>query len=339
MMRLMPSDGRSPDAPHGGGAKHKGHRRLSLLRRLYHLWFPTDHPKVLTAAETVSAASDVITAEMVDQVEAFATLRVSDVMVPRADVVALEISTPLSEVVRMFVEVEHSRVPVYRDTLDDPVGVVHIKDLFKLIAPTASEPERAPRSSWKDPVLHRLRRDVLYVPASMRTADLLLRMRGQRIHMALVIDEFGGTDGLVTLEDLIEVVVGEIDDEHDELAASAIVSRPGGVFEADARAPLEDLEALLKIKLALDDDEEEIDTVAGLVATLAGRVPQRGEVIVHPVSGYEFEVVEADPRRIRRLRIRPPAAMGEEAGATPGAPEAEHTGAPAAEPTTAETGA
>ena len=333
----MPSEGRSPDAPFGG-AKRKGRNRLSLIRRLFNLWFPSEHPKVLTAAETVSAANDDITAEMVDQVEAFATLRVSDVMVPRADVVALEISTPLSEVVQMFVEVEHSRVPVFRETLDDPVGVVHIKDLFKLIAPTASEPDRAPRSSWKDPVLHRLRRDVLYVPASMRTADLLIRMRAQRIHMALVIDEFGGTDGLVTLEDLIEAVVGEIDDEHDELVASAIVSRPGGVFEAEARAPLEELETLLAVKLAPDGEDEEIDTVAGLVATLAGRVPQRGEVIVHPATGYEFEVVDADPRRIRRLRIRPPAPMGEEAGGAPDAAETAHPDGPAVEPTSAETG-
>ena len=310
------------------------------MRRLLALWFPGlfpgEHPKGLPHPDPAVAASDAITAEMVDQVEAFATLRVSDVMIPRADVVALEISTPLSEVVRQFVEVEHSRVPVYRETLDDPVGVVHIKDLFKLIAPTAAEPERAPRSQWKDPVLHRLRRDVLYVPASMRTADLLIRMRAQRIHMALVIDEFGGTDGLVTLEDLVEAVVGEIDDEHDEAEAAAIVQRPGGVYEAEARAPLEDLETLVGHKLAPPDDEEEIDTVAGLVVALAGRVPQRGEVIVHPGLGYEFEVVDADPRRIRRLRIRPPAPVGEEAGAANDAPGTVHAQGPAAEPTATE---
>jgi CBS domain containing-hemolysin-like protein len=195
-------------------------------------------------------------------------------------------------------------MPVYRDTLDDPVGVVHIKDMLKLIAPADVAPESAPQPLWRDPILHRLRREVLYVPASMRTADLLLRMRVQRIHMALVIDEFGGTDGLVTLEDLIEAVVGEISDEHDEASTPEIVSRPGGLLEADARAPLDELEALLGLALAPPDHDEEIDTVAGLVATLAGRVPQRGEVIVHP-EGFEFEVMEADPRRIRRLRIRP----------------------------------
>lgn len=238
--------------------------------------------------------------DIVDQAEVFKTLRVSDVMTPRADIMAIDISTEFEEVVRQFAEVEHSRMPVYRDSLDDPVGVIHIKDVFKLLATEGGAPAAT------DPVLHRLRREVLYVPASMRAADLLVRMQGSRIHMALVIDEFGGTDGLVTLEDLIEAVVGEIDDEHDEETAPTLVVRPGGLFEADARAPLEELEALLGVTLAPDDVEEEIDTVAGLVATLAGRVPQRGEVIVHP-DGYEFEVVDADPRRIRRLRIRVPA--------------------------------
>jgi CBS domain containing-hemolysin-like protein len=271
-------------------------------------------------------AADQVEVDLVDQAEAFKSLRVSDVMTPRADIFALEISTPLAEVVRAFVDSEHSRMPVYRDTLDDPVGVVHIKDMMKLIAPADVAPESAPQPLWRDPILHRLRREVLYVPASMRTADLLLRMRVQRIHMALVIDEFGGTDGLVTLEDLIEAVVGEISDEHDEASTPEIVSRPGGLLEADARAPLDELEALLGLSLSPADHDEEIDTVAGLVATLAGRVPQRGEVIVHP-DGFEFEVMEADPRRIRRLRIRPRARLVDGAAA----PEAESELEPPAE--------
>ncbi len=258
-------------------------------------------------ADATAPHASEVEVDLVDQAEAFQSLSVADVMTPRADIAALELSTPLSEVVAAFVEDEHSRMPVYRETLDDPVGVVHLKDILKQIAPPKGvDPTTAPAPDWKEPVLHRLKREILYVPASMRTADLLLRMRVARIHMALVIDEFGGTDGLVTLEDLIEAVVGEIDDEHDEETAPTLVVRPGGLFEADARAPLEELEALLGVTLAPDDVEEEIDTVAGLVATLAGRVPQRGEVIVHP-DGYEFEVVDADPRRIRRLRIRVPA--------------------------------
>ena len=155
-------------------------------------------------------------------------------------------------------------------------------------------------------MLGRLRRESLYVPPSMRAADLLVRMQASRIHMAMVIDEFGGVDGLVTLEDLIESVVGEIDDEHDEAAAIPIVARSGGVFEVDARAPLEELEAALGRSLATMDVEEDIETAAGLVTALAGRVPQRGEVIAHP-GGLDFEITDADPRRVKRLRIRPAA--------------------------------
>src|SRR6185312_2572009 len=235
--------------------------------------------------------------DIVDQAEVFKTLRVSDVMTPRADVNALDISTDFAEVVRCFAEHEHSRMPIYRDTLDDPVGVVNIKDVFKLLAANGGAPQPA------DPVLHRLRREVLYVPASMRAADLLLRMQSSRIHMALVIDEFGGTDGLVTMEDLVEAVVGDIADEYDEAAPAHIVARPAGVFEADARASLQELEAALGESMATEDLEEEIDTVGGLVGTLAGRVPQRGEVISHP-GGFEFEVTDADPRRIKHVRIR-----------------------------------
>jgi CBS domain containing-hemolysin-like protein len=156
----------------------------------------------------------------------------------------------------------------------------------------------------EDQILTRIKRPTLYVPPSMRAADLLVRMQANRIHMAMVIDEFGGVDGVVTLEDVIEAVVGEIDDEHDEAAASQIVARPGGVFEADGRAPLEVLEKSLGRPLSDPDLEEDIDTAAGLVTALAGRVPQRGEVIAHP-SGLEFEITDADPRRVKRLRIRP----------------------------------
>jgi CBS domain containing-hemolysin-like protein len=243
---------------------------------------------------------------------------VADVMTPRADIVAVEVSSPFEAVVAQFTEAEHSRMPIYRETLDDPVGVIHVKDVFRLLA----NEEKRPGPT--DQVLHRLRREALYVPASMRAADLLLRMRTSRIHMALVIDEFGGTDGLVTMEDLIEAVVGEIDDEHDDAQVSSIVARPGGLYEVDARAPLEDLEAVLDRDLAPPDMEEDIDTVAGLVVALAGRVPQRGEVIAHP-AGFDLEVVDADPRRVRRVRVRPAVSVeqaaenaAEEARAEPG---------------------
>jgi CBS domain containing-hemolysin-like protein len=221
-------------------------------------------------------------------------------MTPRADIMALELATPFAEVVRQFAEAEHSRMPIYRETLDEPIGVVNIRDVFKLLQPHG---DQAP-PVWKEPVLKRLRREALYVPGSMRAADLLIKMQASRIHMALVIDEFGGTDGLVTMEDLIEAVVGEIRDEYDETEPQ-ITPRPAGVYEADGRAPLEELERLVGAELTPPDFEEEIDTVAGLVTALAGRLPQRGEVIAHPAAGYDLEVIDADPRRVKRVRVRP----------------------------------
>jgi CBS domain containing-hemolysin-like protein len=234
------------------------------------------------------------------QAEAFQTITVGDVMTPRADITAVELSAAFEAVVAAFADSEHSRLPVYKDTLDDPVGVVHLKDVFRVMADLNSA------AATGEAVLPRLKRPTLYVPPSMRAADLLVRMQASRIHMAMVIDEFGGVDGVVTLEDVIEAVVGEIDDEHDEAAVTQIVARPGGVFEADGRAPLEVLEAALGQPLSDPELEEDIDTAAGLVTALAGRVPQRGEVISHP-AGFEFEITDADPRRVKRLRIRPAA--------------------------------
>jgi CBS domain containing-hemolysin-like protein len=232
------------------------------------------------------------------QAEAFQTITVGDVMTPRADITAVELSAPFADVVAAFAESEHSRIPVYRETLDDPVGVAHLKDVFRLLADPAQIVDPAAE------VLARLKRPTLYVPASMRAADLLVRMQTNRIHMAMVIDEFGGVDGLVTLEDVIESVVGEIDDEHDEASSSQILARPGGVFEIDGRLALDALEAALATPLAAPDEDESVETAAGLVTALVGRVPERGEVITHP-AGFEFEVTEADPRRIKRLRVRP----------------------------------
>ena len=265
-----------------------------LIRR----WMGAPEPVLATEAE---ARAESIGGRLVDQAPAFQTLRVDDVMTPRADIVAVELDTPFSVLVQRFIEAEHSRMPIYRDTLDDPVGVVHVKDVFKLMAGPAKGKAKKPEP--EDQVLQKLRRDALYVPASMRAADLMLRMQGSRTHMALVIDEFGGTDGLVTLEDLVEAVVGEIDDEHDEAQTAGVVARPGDIFEADARAPLEELEAAVGRDLAPADLDEDIDTVGGLVTALAGRVPQRGEVIPHP-DGYEIQILDADPRRVKRVRWR-----------------------------------
>jgi CBS domain containing-hemolysin-like protein len=277
----------------GGGRRggEPGRRRSRGLRALWRRWRRGEAPAE-RQPETHPSEPDIV-----DQAEAFKTLRVDDVMTPRADIVAVEIACPFADLLARFIEAEHTRMPIYRETLDDPVGQVHIKDVFRMLA------DEALRPAADEPVLRRLRREILYVPGSMRAADLLLRMQASRVHMALVIDEFGGTDGLVTLEDVIEAVVGDIDDEYDEIAPAQVVSRSGGVFDADARAPLEDLEAALETALAPAEMEEEIDTVGGLVAALAGRVPQRGEVIAHP-AGFEFEITDADPRRVKRIRIR-----------------------------------
>jgi CBS domain containing-hemolysin-like protein len=247
--------------------------------------------------------------ELVSQARAFQDLRVEDVMKPRADIVAIDRSCTFAELVDRFVEAEHSRMPVYKETLDEPVGVVHVKDVFKLLARKTGRPKA------EDQVLagrRHLVRPALYVPASMRAAELLALMRARQTHMALVIDEFGGTDGLATLEDLLERLVGEIADEHDEESDQGfepiVLDDQGWIV--DGRAPLEDLEAALGgVDMAPEEVDEEIDTVAGMVTTLAGRVPQRGERIEHP-GGFLIDVLSADPRRVKRVRVRraPPTA-------------------------------
>lgn len=246
-----------------------------------------------------------VAGELVTQARAFEDLRIEDVMKPRADIVAIEKGCTFAELVDRFLEAEHSRMPVYKETLDEPVGVVHVKDVFKLLA------QKGRRPKPDDHVLQgrrHLLREALYVPGSMPAAQLLAQMRARRLHMALVIDEFGGVDGLVTLEDLLEMLVGDISDEHDEAAGEAApILRDEAGWVVDARAPLEELEAALGdgVDLAPPDLDEEIDTVAGLVNALAGRVPQRRETIVHP-AGFVIEVLSADPRRVKRVRIRGP---------------------------------
>ena len=263
--------------------------------------------RLLRRSARAEAPEDIEIDELVDSAQAFKSLKVGDVMTPRADIVAVELSAPFSELLAEFVESEHSRMPVYRETLDDPVGVVHVKDVFKLIAGATRSPEPG------ELVLQKLKRELLFVPPSMPASALLAKMRTSRSHMAMVIDEFGGADGLVTLEDLIEAVVGEIDDEHDETARARVLVRGPGLYEADGRVALEDLHETIGEDLTPPDLEEDIDTVGGLVSALAGRVPQRGEIIAHPM-GFEFEVVDADPRRVSRVRIRdarPPQDTGE----------------------------
>jgi CBS domain containing-hemolysin-like protein len=237
--------------------------------------------------------------DMILRAAKFDRLKVADVMRPRAEIVAIEASATLGEAARVFSDSQHSRLPVYGDTLDDPQGFVHVRDVLALLSPNA-EGEAA--AQFSDHLLTRIKRDILFVPASMTLSTLFLRMQSSRIHLALVVDEYGGTDGLVSMEDLVEQIVGAIDDEHD-VEAPMILERAGGVFETDARAPLADLEAKTNLNLKLPDHEDEFDTVAGLAAALAGRVPQRGEILHHP-AGLDIEIVDADPRRVKRLRIK-----------------------------------
>jgi CBS domain containing-hemolysin-like protein len=227
----------------------------------------------------------------------FGEISVSDVMVPRADIVAVEEQTPFADVIALFREAQHSRLPLYRETLDDPVGMLHIKDVFALI-------ETGPDGQlhWPSTPTTKLKREVLFVPAAMPALDLLLKMQATRIHLALVIDEYGGTDGLVSIEDLVEEIVGDIADEHDVEEEPEIIAHPDGKYTADARVELEDFKERTGIDLATTDTEEDADTLGGVVAAALGRVPVRGEIVSH--GGVEFEVLEADPRRAKRLRIR-----------------------------------
>ena len=210
-----------------------------------------------------------------------------DVMVPRAEIVAADVDTSLDDLMALVADEAHSRIPLYREKLDDVIGFVHMKDLVAAIG--------------KEVQVDELIRDLLFAAPSIRVLDLLLEMRASRTHMAIVVDELGGVDGLVTIEDLVEEIVGEIQDEHDE-EGPQLVKQPGGSYVADARVRVEEFEERAGV-FASEEEREEIDTLGGVVASLVGRVPRRGEVISHP-SGVEFEVEDADPRRIKRLRVR-----------------------------------
>jgi CBS domain containing-hemolysin-like protein len=245
--------------------------------------------------------------------------RVGDVMVPRADIVAVPSDATLDEVLTIFGNAGHSRLPVFDDSLDDPRGMVHIRDFMTFIAGRAKTdsdkmteeatiPPSAPLHDLAAVDLNstlaaaKILRPVLYVPPSMPAVDLLVRMQATRTHIALVIDEYGGTDGLVSMEDLVEIVVGDIEDEHDLDDGPAIAPAADGRYAADARATLEELKEATGIDLSQAEIAEDIDTLGGLIVTLAGRVPAPGETIEGP-QGLVFEIVEADPRRIKRISI------------------------------------
>ena len=223
-------------------------------------------------------------------------MRVDDVAIPKAEIVAVPSTISMDDLVEAFRKSGFSRLPVYKGTLDNPLGLIHLKDLALQHAFTEAKPKFS---------LTKLLRPLLFAPPSMPLGVLLQKMQAERIHMALVIDEYGGVDGLVTIEDLIEQVIGEIADEHDEAEDRLWVQEKPGQYLAQSRAPLQEFEAEIGLKLAAPEEDEEVDTLGGLVFMLTGRVPARGEVIRHD-SGAEFEIIDADPRRIKRLRVRLP---------------------------------
>lgn len=216
-----------------------------------------------------------------------------DVGVTRGDIVAVPETIPFADLVQLFADAGHSRLPVYREDLDHVIGMIHVKDVFCILATGQAPPE----------TLAGLIRQPRYVPESMGVLDLLAEMRAHRTHLAIVLDEYSGTEGLITIEDLVEEIVGEIDDEHDEATPQALVPLDDGAWDADARAELEDVAEIVDARLA--EIEEDVDTLGGLASVLAGHVPQEGETVMHP-SGWRLEVTAADPRRVERLRLHPP---------------------------------
>ena len=233
--------------------------------------------------------------QMVRNLLHFGERDAGDVGVPRADIIAVEENTTFAHLVQIFADAGHSRLPVYRGQLDTIIGMVHIKDVFNILATGAEHPTS----------IAGLIREPLYVPMSRGALDLLADMRQRHVHLAIVLDEYSGTEGLVTIEDLIEEIVGEIEDEHDEAPSALLVPIDGGAWDADARAELEDAAELIDERLGEADSD--VDTLGGLAAVLAGHVPKVGECVDHP-SGWKLEVLDSDERRIHRLRLHPPVA-------------------------------
>ncbi|MGB0541096.1 MAG: hemolysin family protein [Hyphomicrobiales bacterium] len=230
--------------------------------------------------------------EMLTNIIGFGKSRVEDSMVPRADIISADIKTPAEEIIKLFSECNHSRIAIYRENLDDPVGMLHIKDFVGALS----------EKNIGEITIEPLVKDLLFVPPSMKSRELLLKMQVSRVHMALVVDEYGGTDGLLTIENLIEEIVGEIEDEHSDAEVHKI-NIYENFIDIPARATIQEVEEILGFELLSDDIDEEIDTIGGLVFLLAGRIPQRGELITHP-KGFEIEIREVDQRKIINVRFR-----------------------------------
>jgi CBS domain containing-hemolysin-like protein len=302
----------SSDTPNAAGADKPG--LFERLRGIFGLHEPSVREDIEDALEE-SATSDDFTPQerlILKNVLSLHDLRVADVMVPRADIVSAPADATLGDVLSIFRTAGHSRIPVYGDTLDDPRGMVHIRDFMDFLAKVA-EPADASAAARLTSLtgvdlttplsLARILRPVLFAPPSMPALDLLVKMQATRTHIALVIDEYGGTDGLVSIEDIVETIVGDIEDEHDLDETPQIEAAPDGSFVIDARASLEAVSQALDAPMDTLVDLEEVDTIAGLVSALAGHVPARGEII-QLGDALECEVLDADPRRVKKIRIR-----------------------------------
>jgi CBS domain containing-hemolysin-like protein len=328
----------------GGGRRHlpgltrrsNGHHRESLLNRMMRAlfgWSPTSirsDLKVLlegeAAGETGFSPDE---SRMLKNILGLRERRLDDLMVPRADIVAVQQDIPLGELFKVFENASHSRLVVYNDTLDEPVGMVHIRDLIAFMTARAAVPQETGGStggaagalppSYDAAVAGaglnlaavdltmplsttRIIRTILFVPPSMPAIDLLAKMQATHTHLALVIDEYGGTDGLASIEDIVEEIVGDIEDEHDEAAERAVVRQPDGSYVAAGRAGLDEAIAVIGAEFDVGDAVEEVDTVGGLIVTQIGRVPVRGELVPGP-GPFEIEILDADPRRVKRVRI------------------------------------
>jgi CBS domain containing-hemolysin-like protein len=301
---------------------------------------------VLDASTPDEAGFSAIERTMLRNILGLHERRIADVMVHRADIIAVKRDIPLGELMSLFESAAHSRLVVYNENLDDPEGIVHIRDMLAFMTARARVPEtvKAKTKSRKQlsagldlravdlslPLSEaNIIRKLLFVPPSMRAIDLLAQMQASRIHLALVVDEYGGTDGLVSIEDIVEQIVGEIDDEHDSDEPPAIVRQADNSFIADARARLDDARSVIGNDFVTGEAGEEVETLGGYLVTHVGRLPVRGEVISGP-GNFEIEVLDADPRRVKRLRIatrreRPPARTQREGRRREAPPEAGHT--------------
>jgi CBS domain containing-hemolysin-like protein len=292
------------------------------LRSLFGIGGASIRDDLEEALADTSTEDDVSPQEraLLKNVLALHEVRVGDVMVPRADIIAVSLQTQLADVLEVFRDAGHSRLPVHGDTLDDPRGMVHIRDFVGYLSAALKPPPAPPGATsgssgeagpvcgfapgGMDAALSQanILRPVLFVPASMPALDLLVKMQATRTHMALVIDEYGGTEGLASIEDIVEMIVGDIEDEHDQNESPKIEAAAGGGFMVDARADLGDVSEVIGFDLRAITDAEEVDTLGGLITALAGHVPVRGEIIAE--DNIEFEVTDADPRRVKRVKIR-----------------------------------